>query len=109
MNAAASLLAQNRTSVVCKESEGVAPVEAGATAAGLVVRERLDVIPIEGRKGRLFSVFTLKREAAGPVRVSRLVLRDALGARTPAALELRRFFGLKDPESELPSPPRVQL
>jgi tRNA1(Val) A37 N6-methylase TrmN6 len=108
LKAAARVLAQTGTCVVCMESEGVARVEAGANAAGLAVRERLDVIPIEGRKGRLFSVFTLKREAAEPMRVARLVLRDAWGARTQAALELRRFFGLNDPQAELPSPPRVQ-
>jgi tRNA1(Val) A37 N6-methylase TrmN6 len=108
LKAAASVLAQTGTCVVCMESEGVARVEAGARAAGLVVREQLDVIPIQGRKGRLFSVFTLKRESAGPTRVAKLVLRDESGARTQAALELRRFFGLQDPVAEPPSPPRKQ-
>lgn len=46
-------------------------------------------------------------QAAG-FRVLQLVLRDASGARTPAALELRRFFGLEDPEGEPVSPPRLR-
>jgi tRNA1Val (adenine37-N6)-methyltransferase len=103
--AAATVLAPTGTCVVCMESESLDRVEAGARAAGLVIRERVDVIPIEGKKGRLFSVITLKRIGDPPLKVAKLVLRDALGARTPAALELRRFFGLKDPVDEPPSPP----
>jgi hypothetical protein len=102
------------------EAEGLARVQAGAREAGLEIVERLDVIPIAGGKGRLFSVFTLRRiasarlvpqlEAAVLARcnVSQLVLRDSSGARTEAALELRRFFGLEGPSAEQPSPPRVR-
>jgi hypothetical protein len=94
------------------ESEGLTRAETGARAAGLEIVARLDVIPIERGKGRLFSVFALRRRqlgAAEPGRlnVSELVLRDAFGARTEAALELRRFFGLEAPTSEPPSPPKV--
>jgi tRNA1(Val) A37 N6-methylase TrmN6 len=106
---ASKLLAPDGTCVVCMESAAQARVFDGARAAGLQVVEQLDVIPIAGetRKGRLFSVFTLKpgRGAAVSPRSGALVLRDASGARTDAALELRRFFGLEDPIDEAPSPP----
>jgi tRNA1(Val) A37 N6-methylase TrmN6 len=109
---AARLLAPSGTCVMCMESEGLTRAETGARAAGLEIVARLDVIPIERGKGRLFSVFALRRRqlgAAEPGRlnVSELVLRDAFGARTEAALELRRFFGLEAPTSEPPSPPKV--
>lgn len=111
---AARMLAPDGTCVVCMESAGLTRVQTGARDAGLEIVERLDVIPIEGGKGRLFSVFTLRcgqlRAAGrGPLNVSDLVLRDASGARTESALELRRFFGLEDPTSEPPSPPKVRL
>ena len=67
--AAALVLAPLGTFVVCMESEGRARVERGATAAGLALVERLDVIPIAGRKGRLFSVFTLSRRYTAASRV----------------------------------------
>jgi hypothetical protein len=95
------------------ESAGLARVKPGARNAGLAISEQLDVIPIAGGKGRLFSVFTLKRvefvPAMATVSSTELVLRDASGARTNAALELRRFFGLEGPASEPPSPRRAQL
>lgn len=105
--AAARVLSPSGICVVCMESGGLSRVDAGVSAAGLAIVERVDVIPMAGRKGRLFSVFTLRPEAfATPLRAVELVLRDAAGARTEAALELRRFFGLQDPVNEAPSPPR---
>jgi tRNA1Val (adenine37-N6)-methyltransferase len=110
---AAKMLAPEGTCVVCMESEGLKRVETGARDAGLEIVARLDVIPIAGGKGRLFSVFTLRHmqlgaDQRGALNVSDLLLRDASGARTEAALELRRFFGLEDPTSEPPSPPKVR-
>lgn len=106
--AAARMLAPRGTFVVCMESEGRERVEQGASAAGLAIVERLDVIPIAGRKGRLFSVFRLRHAALVelPPTAAEIVLRDAAGVRTEAALELRRFFGLSDPVNEPPSPPK---
>jgi hypothetical protein len=110
------MLAPHGTCVVCMESEGLTRVQTGACDAGLEIVERLDVIPIAGGaggKGRLFSVFTLRHSAialapSGARNVSVLVLRDASGARTEAALELRRFFGFEDPKFEQPSPPKAR-
>jgi tRNA1Val (adenine37-N6)-methyltransferase len=108
---AARMLAPHGTFVVCMESPGLARVRAGARAAGLQIVAQLDVIPIAGGKGRLFSVFTLKpiadtRVEPLPLTAAELVLRDASGARTRAAIELRQFFGLEAPLAEFPSPPR---
>jgi tRNA1Val (adenine37-N6)-methyltransferase len=104
--AAARVLAPGGACVVCMEAAGAARVMAGAQTAGLSVHAQLDVIPIEDRKGRLFSVFTLRREPAELVAIDELALRDGSGARTQAALELRTFFGLENPQHELPSPSR---
>jgi tRNA1Val (adenine37-N6)-methyltransferase len=105
--AAGRMLAPDGTFVVCMETPGLDRVRAGARAAGLHIVEQLDVIPIAGGKGRLFSVFALKRVAsASPPIAAEILLRDASGARTAAALELRRFFGLEPRQTELPSPPR---
>lgn len=109
---AGRMLAPHGAFVVCMESAGLDRVHAGALAAGLAVSSQLDVIPIAGGKGRLFSVFTLKRAGAAgvdrpPLRAAELVLRDRAGARTEAAMALRSFFGLEAPCAELPSPPRA--
>lgn len=103
---AGRLLSPAGTCVVCMESAADARVRAGALAAGLSIREVLPVIPMAGRKGRLFSVYTLGRDAAEPRERSPLVLRDAAGARTPAAHALREFFGLSIDPAEPSSPPR---
>lgn len=106
---AARWLAPEGTCVVCMEASGESRVQAGAQAAGFQACERLDVVPIAGRKAALFSVFTLRRAHAGaalPLRAGELALRDEGGARTEAAFALRTFFGLSNPQHELPSPPR---
>ncbi|HET6337851.1 MAG TPA: SAM-dependent methyltransferase [Polyangiales bacterium] len=106
--AAGRMLAPDGTFVVCMETPGIDRVRAGARAAGLHIVEQLDVIPIAVGKGRLFSVFALKRsESASPPIAAELLLRDSCGARTAAAIELRRFFGLEPRQTELPSPPRI--
>jgi tRNA1Val (adenine37-N6)-methyltransferase len=119
LQAAALALAPSGLFVMCAESALQARVRAGALAAGLVQVRRLDVIPMLERKARLFSVhcFTLLAAAQGGAGilaaaaqsehppVEQLVLRDASGARTDAALALRAFFGLHGNPAELPSPP----
>jgi len=116
--AAASLLSATGRCVVCMESDAEARVHDGARRAGLQVRAVLPVIPMAGRKGRLFSVFTLEHAAGmrgsgtGTGTGTRdsnlieapLVLRDASGARTEAARGLRRTFGLESAPDELASP-----
>lgn len=114
--AAAQLLAAAGRVVVCMEADAEARVHAGARRAGLQVSAVLPVIPIAGRKGRLFSVFTLQAcaaplgagsaaGAAPSLRVEApLVLRNAGGARTEAARELRLAFGLASAPDEPASP-----
>ena len=106
---AARWLAPEGTCVVCMDANGEERVWAGASAAGLRVEARLDVVPIAAHKARLFSVFTLRRQASAPrspFTADEFALRDANGARTEAAFELRTFFGLSNPVQEAPSPPR---
>ena len=113
LRAAAAVLAPAGVFVMCAEAALDARVAAGAAAAGLSVVARLDVVPMAGRKGRLFSVFSCARayavSASPSLRAEQLVLRDAEGARTAAARELRLFFGLATSASELPSPARVRV
>lgn len=105
--AAATVLAPGGRVVVCAGARAPERALDGGRAAGLAVLRRRDVVPRAGKKGPLFSVFTF---GPGPDRRDRyehaapLIARDADGARTPAAHELRRFFGLPVNEAEAPSP-----
>jgi tRNA1Val (adenine37-N6)-methyltransferase len=110
--------------VICAESALAARMQAGARDARLRIVHRLDVIPMQDRKARLFSVYCLVPAAAvgggqevverllgpghqgGESSVSQLVLRDADGARTEDSRALRAYFGLTSDPRELPSPPR---
>ncbi len=104
--AAGRVLAPTGLCVVCAEAGAEARVQDGAARAGLQLVSRLDVIPMAGRKGRLFAVHTLAFPvSAGTFAVlPALCARDAQGARTPEAYELRRFFGLDIAAHEPPSP-----
>jgi tRNA1Val (adenine37-N6)-methyltransferase len=106
LSAASRVLAPTGLCVVCVESAANARVLASAVHAGLHVRSRIDVVPMLGRKGHLFSVHALGRiPPAEAVFVhAPLVARDAAGARTPASRELRSFFGLELRAQEAPSP-----
>jgi tRNA1(Val) A37 N6-methylase TrmN6 len=123
--AAARVLAPQGVFVMCAQSEQAERVTSGARAVGLLPIYRVDVIPMQARKGRLFSVYAfvhaarsdagspvLERlcaeplQAAEPVEPEVLVLRDENGARTPAACALRAFFGLASDPNEPASPPR---
>jgi tRNA1(Val) A37 N6-methylase TrmN6 len=107
--AASQLLAADGRFVMCAESGLEARVRSGASAARLRILSCLDVVPAAG-KGSLFAVYCFARETAPPSAVGlfareSLVLRDAAGARTPAANALRAFFGMPSNPSEAPSPP----
>ena len=81
--------------VVCADGRSPERVVRGAAEAALCPLERLDVIPREGASP-LFAVWVLARaeEGSGPLAHTRLVMRDAGGARTPEAHAMRAFFGL---------------
>lgn len=100
------VLSPGGRAVVCADARFPERVFAGAARAALQVVRRRDVVPRAGRKGPLFSVFTLAPlapdrhcEYAAP-----FVARDEAGARTKEYHELRMFFGIPVPERELPSP-----
>jgi tRNA1(Val) A37 N6-methylase TrmN6 len=111
--AVADTLAPRGVAVVCGDARRPDRAYAGARAAGLrIVRER-PVVPRAGRKGPLFTVWTLRRDAgdrpgqAGDGAIEReapLVARTEGGARTEVSRALRSFFGLPLPEGEAPSP-----
>lgn len=122
--AAARVLAPGGLFVMCAQDEQAERVTSGACACQLTSIYRVDVIPYEGRKGRLFSVHVLMRsaDAAGSGAVvgrleasalegtshggcEQLLLRDEDGARTVAARALRAYFGLFMDPSEPASPP----
>jgi tRNA1(Val) A37 N6-methylase TrmN6 len=103
--AAARALAPGGVAVVCADARRPERVEHSASAAGLGVVQRMDVVPAAG-KPALFSVFTLRHaeHATACERAPDFVARDAGGARSAQALELRRFFDLPLPVGEAPSP-----
>jgi len=122
--AAARVLAPEGVFVMCAQDEQAERVASGACAVQLRPVYRADVIPFEGRKGRLFSVHVFVRSSAaasGSAIAARLegsalpgtrsesgeqlMLRDTAGARTDAARALREYFGLYIDPSEPPSPP----
>jgi tRNA1(Val) A37 N6-methylase TrmN6 len=122
--AAARVLAPEGVFVMCAQDEQAERVSSGACAVRLRPIYRVDVIPMEQRKGRLFSVHAFVHEALAdrgarvlerlrattlePAAVTdheRLVLRDENGARTAAARELRAYFGLFQDPNEAASPP----
>ncbi|HJQ83408.1 MAG TPA: methyltransferase domain-containing protein, partial [Candidatus Binatia bacterium] len=92
--AAARCLAPRGRFVVCEAAAHAERVHAAATAAGLGVEGRLDVVPRAG-KAALFSVHVLawtgaERTAVGPP----LVVRDRAGRRTAAFVTVRREMGM---------------
>lgn len=105
--AAASVLAPHGLVVVCADARFPERVERGAERAGLRLWRRRDAVPRAGRKGPLFSVFTLTH-ALAPARtfehVAPFVARDELGARTADYHALRLFFGIEPPLREPASP-----
>jgi len=106
--AVAEVLAPGGTALVCADARTPERAIDGARRAGLVCVAQRDVIPREGTKGALFSVFTLRHaddaRGADVMRIPPLVVRDAGGARTEAAHDLRRFFDLPVDVMEPASP-----
>jgi tRNA1(Val) A37 N6-methylase TrmN6 len=91
---AARVVAPEGVIVICGDTEADARVCDAARSVSLDVRARLDVIPREGEPA-LFTIWTLRRasEVAFAVERTRMVLRDAAGARTRDADLLREFSG----------------
>jgi tRNA1(Val) A37 N6-methylase TrmN6 len=91
------LLAKQGVMVLCGDARAVERVAQGASAAGLSIWARCDVIPRENEPP-LFAVWTLKHAArGGEVALSSLTLRDVAGERTADAKMLRTFSGLEKP------------
>jgi len=93
--AAARWLAPGGRFVACAATAQLRRVFEAATAAGLHVTRRLEVIPRAG-KAALFSVHVRRRgpSASSPRLDPPLVVRDAAGQRTPAFRALRERMGM---------------
>ncbi len=97
LRAAARVLAPGGRAVVCADGRFPERVLRGAESAALLPIARLDVFAREGAKAPLLAVWTCAREGEGPaIAHTRLVMRDAHGARTEEGRALRRHFGLSD-------------
>lgn len=97
VRAAGRLVGVGGRVVVCAGAQRPGRVTDAAADAGLVPVRRLDVVPREGRRGPLFSVWTLARGPQVPIALevaTPFVARDAHGRRTRAYLDLRASFGL---------------
>jgi len=93
--AAARWLAPGGRFVACAAAAQLRRVSEAATAAGLHVTRRLEVIPRAG-KAALFSVHVMRRgrSASSLALDPPLVVRDAAGQRTPAFRALRERMGM---------------
>jgi len=100
LEAAARWLAPEGSAVFCSAALERERVEAAAGAAGLSLRDRLEVVPREG-KAPLVLVDTFQR-TPGPRRERRLVVRDRSLQWTGAFQAVRRDFGMpwEPPTSE---------
>lgn len=93
--------------VVCADARFPERVLKTAASVGLRALRQRDVIPREGEKAALFSVFTLCRADAPETQQlehCQWIARDAQGARSESYIAVRAFFGLTAPTGELPSP-----
>ena len=92
---AARWLAPGGRFVTCAATAQLRRVFEAATAAGLHVTRRLEVIPRAG-KAALFSVHVMRpgRSASSPALDPPLVVRDVAGQRTPAFRALRERMGM---------------
>lgn len=93
--AAARALSADGDFVVCEDARQTARVHAAASAHGLRVLDRLDVVGREG-KPPLFSVFRCRRGEDDPAAAtaSTLVVRDATRRWTPEFIRVREAMGL---------------
>jgi len=95
--AAAPALAPGGAVVVCCDARTPARALDGGEAAGLRAVRRRDVVPREGIKGPLFTVWTFEHATEGDADlevVPPFVARTAEGMRTPDYLAMRAFFDL---------------
>lgn len=93
IEAAAPVLAERGTLVLCGDARSDARVHAAATAARLTVVETHDVIPKAGKRA-LFSVWALRHGADAITSSKRtFTLRTERGGTTPDADALRVFSG----------------
>ena len=95
--AASRVLAPDGLAVVCADGRHPERVIRGAAAAGLALLQRVDICPRVDAPDPLFAVWTCARLDATLPRaldVERVMMRDARGERSEAALAMRRAFGL---------------
>jgi tRNA1Val (adenine37-N6)-methyltransferase len=91
IESAATLLSEQGSLVLCGDARALQRTTSAAARVGLNVLARCDVLPRAG-KGALFSVWTLRRDAAD-CRMSVMTLRSASGEPTLDAARLREFCG----------------
>jgi len=108
VRAASRVLSSDGVLVVCAAAAGPDRVMAACAEVGLWPQTRRDVIPRAGRKGALFTVWTIGRTRANALTEAPLIARDQDGGRTPMAHALRRFFDLPVNEAEPPSPGKMR-
>jgi len=94
-NAAAWLLAPGGHFVACHAAAQISRVEAAASAAGLAIESRRNVVPRDG-KAPLFCVYVMRHaaEVSGTTVHAPLVVRDARGQRTAEFRTLRSEMGM---------------
>ncbi len=92
LTAASHLISDDGVFVLCGDHDAEHRVLSAATALGLHLEQRLDVIP-RTREPVLFSVWTLTRSPTPNPTTTRITLRDAKGQPTPDADRLRAFSG----------------
>jgi tRNA1(Val) A37 N6-methylase TrmN6 len=91
--AAARVLAPDGVFVVCDHVAGGSRTHDAASAAGLTITRRMDVVPRAG-KAPLFTVFCMRRAPGAAELLPPLVVRDEHGVRTPAFRALRAAMGM---------------
>jgi tRNA1(Val) A37 N6-methylase TrmN6 len=97
VRAGARLLGRDGRLVLCADARRPERVLGAAREVGLRVAARRDVVPRAGRKGALFSIWTLGWATGDPsplLQERDFVVRDEAGRRTAEILQIRRFFDL---------------
>jgi tRNA1Val (adenine37-N6)-methyltransferase len=98
------VLAPAGVGVVCCDARFPQRAFEGAARAGLHVIRRRDAVPRAGKKGALFSLFTVSRSERAFEHMPPWIARDEQGARTADYVAVRAFFGLTPRGDEAPSP-----
>jgi tRNA1Val (adenine37-N6)-methyltransferase len=97
-------LSEDGIGVVCCDARSPQRAFDGAARAGLHVVRRRDAVPRAGKKGALFSIYTVSRQARAFEHAEPWIARDEDGARSADYLAVRAFFGLTPRTDEPPSP-----